>query len=302
MGWIKIRAIRKEAVFSAKIGEIFNIESKTGIENWNDVKFLVSIPEYESNGGFVDTRLSIDEKQYPNFEVVNKGDFLPNLNIDVFVTEGDMDTINKTGSTWKKTFSLDKSIKKALYTLSPNNNHAVKLPDSFSGNYKLFFSFKRTVFPKNMFSYKILPQISNKTLTLSVTSKMANIKSQSSSSRTISIKSPMFCGVTFMGNTIGPSGPDTPSITSATFEINGTRKTVPCTATFGWGFQVYTCDTIYYYAEKNKIIDYNLNFLNMSDGWGVSNSMMSYFYCNTSDYTTEEIKDVELNCLVVWGL
>ena len=97
--WKTIRVLRKEAVFHVEINQEFNLEDITGKKNWNDPIFLISIPNYESGFGFVDTRVEIVEIKYPIFKAISITtiSFKLNSEIDVFVTEGDNATISHGG-------------------------------------------------------------------------------------------------------------------------------------------------------------------------------------------------------------
>ncbi|MGL4792419.1 MAG: hypothetical protein ACRC23_01635 [Aeromonas jandaei] len=305
MGWIKIRAIRKEKVFTATVGETFNIEAKTGVKNWNDPKFMISIRDYSSSGGFVDTRLNIDNIGYPNFRVTNNGDFASGIVIDIYVTEGDADTINNTnGSSFRKMAEIgSNAYGKAMFTLSPSNGFSATLPISFKGNYKVFYSFKRTNFPRNMFGYTFNSNVSGRTFSVSLTAKLARMIHGTSTSTSISLPRPMFCGVSYAGLTFGSTNDQTPNYVTGTFNINGTHTNLTCIVAGGWGFQTFTCDNYYYYAQKNNIRDFTFSFVRISGNLGnVSNSMITYFYCNTSTYDNVGMNDFEVNCIVIWGV
>ncbi|MGL4210660.1 MAG: hypothetical protein ACRCRT_03845 [Cetobacterium somerae] len=302
MGWIKIRAIRKEAVFSATIGETFNIETKTGKRFWNDPKFLISIPTYESSGGFVDTRLTIDSVGYPNFRVTNNGDFSSNVSVDIYVTEGDIDTITPNGNTWQKVATIDGSNRKELYTLNASNGYSVALPSSFGGNYRVFYSFKNTNFPRNLFGYTLSHSVSNRVLKVSATGKFATMKQGTSQNSSISINAPMFCGINFTGLTFGSTNDQTPKTVNGYFNINGTQRTISCIVSGGWGFQIFSANQFHYYAERNNARDFSFSFVRVDGNLNsVSSPMIQYYYCSKNEYTVQSISEIELNCLVVWG-
>lgn len=303
MGWIKIRAVRKEAVFSATIGETFNIETKTGKRFWNDPKFLISIPNYESSGGFVDTRLSIDNVGYPNFRVTNNGDFSSNVSIDIYVTEGDLDTISPNGTNWKNVFRLDGSSRKEIHSLNPSNGFTANLNNKFSGNYKIFYSFKRTNFPRNMFGYNISHSIDNKILRVNVNGKFANMRQGSVQNSSITISKPMFCGINFMGLTFGSTNDQTPKTVNGYFNVNGAQQVISCAVSGGWGFQVFSANHFHYYAQRNNARDFSFSFSRVDGNLNnVSNPMIHYYYCSKNDSYESRINDIEINCLVMWGL
>lgn len=190
--WNTVRVLRKEKCFSVTVGQDFNLETVTGLKYWNDPKFLISIPHYKSVGGFVDTRVEIKEKSYPIFSVISVGNsFYPNSTIDVFVIEGDRNTVNNiSGNRWQTSKIINSKTGLDKFTLRVNssNNYSANLPSGIDiSKYKIFYMFNKIYFDSNMVGYDINNSISGNTIKVDITSKNATRKLNAKS---LSIRSP----------------------------------------------------------------------------------------------------------------
>lgn len=179
--WNTVRVLRKEKCFSVTVGQDFNLETVTGLKYWNDPKFLISIPHYKSVGGFVDTRVEIKEKSYPIFSVISVGNsFYPNSTIDVFVIEGDRNTVNNiSGNRWQTSKIINSKTGLDKFTLRVNslNNYSANLPSGIDiSKYKIFYMFNKIYFDSNMVGYDINNSISGNTIKVDIISKNATRK------------------------------------------------------------------------------------------------------------------------------
>ncbi|MGL4425952.1 MAG: hypothetical protein ACRCZ1_04095 [Cetobacterium sp.] len=302
MGWIKIRAIRKEAVFSVTAGEIFNLESKTGKRFWNDPKFLISIPNYESKKGSVDTRVKIQLTSYPNFQAVatdvtNNGSMV----MDVYVTEGDGESNFSYGSTWSNTMKIEPRHTKFIQKINKENNFSLTVPYNMFGNYKVFYMFNSVSFDKTMFAYDILHTKSGNTFNFKVNVKNAVTKNSIISGRSFTIPNPVFisCSYVAYSNNHGIGA------NLIYLYENGARQQCSFKAidmyTTNWvGIQTQS----YIYHSKNDTnvtIEYRGEVSGGGGGFTI-NPRLCYSYASKNEYTNKNLSDFEITALVIWGL
>lgn len=152
--WHLVRALRKEKIFEVSINQSFNLEVITGIKNWINPQFLISIKKFINNGGgYIDSRVEISGN-YPNYKCysLNGGGI-----VKIYVTEGDGQCdVSPTNGNWKQVLSLSRQ-NKGIFTLSSNNNYRCNIQQIYSksGKYECLVFFKNIIFPTMVKEYSI---------------------------------------------------------------------------------------------------------------------------------------------------
>lgn len=301
--WYDVRVIRKEKVFEMELNKNFNIESVTGLKNWINPQFLISLVSFEvSVPSTIDTRVEI-QGVYPNYIFKNVDMNVVYGKCIVYVTEGD-------GSTGDNNTEISSNINWKNIGKISNNKKIVKLnkENDFSyyiGNieapqnqYYILPFFKKNNFPTIFKRYDfVIEKRDDNTFSLHVKYKTPILKENNyikGEQNSTELNVSNFNGVVFVGGFINVRG----SANRPTSEIilNGTPVAIRTSVESG-NWEGIELPTYLCLCDKNK----TYNFKGKTSIGGFNNIKWRYLkvdYDSSYEYLNSPATD-EFVCLIV---